>query len=149
VEVSGFDRAMEEQRTAARKAWTGSGDRAEETIWYELKERAGATEFLGYGEEKAEGVVEALVVHGKEVGEAGAATAIAIVVNQTPFYAESGGQTGDRGTIATASGARVKVRDTVKRADSLHVHLGRVEQGKIKVGDAVELEIDHDRRRKL
>jgi len=149
VDAAGFERAMEEQRAAARKAWSGSGERAEETIWFELRDRVGATEFLGYSDEKAEGVVKALVVNGKEVEEAGPGTEVAILVNQTPFYAESGGQTGDHGTIATASGALVKVRDTVKRADALHVHLGTVEQGKIKLGDPVELEIDHDRRRKL
>ncbi len=149
VDAEGFERAMEEQRAAARKAWAGSGERAEETIWFELRDRVGATEFLGYSEEKAEGVVKALVVKGKEIQEAGPGTEVAILVNQTPFYAESGGQTGDYGTIATASGALVKVRDTVKRADALHVHLGKVEQGNIKLGDPVELEIDHDRRRKL
>src|SRR6185503_17512622 len=109
VDAAGFERAMEEQRAAARKAWTGSGERAEETIWFELRDRVGATEFLGYSEEKAEGVVKALVVNGKEVGEAGAGSEVAILVNQTPFYAESGGQTGDQGTIATAGGGRVNV----------------------------------------
>jgi alanyl-tRNA synthetase len=149
VDTEGFDRAMDEQRAAARKAWAGSGERAEETIWFELRDRVGATEFLGYSEEKAEGVVKSIVVKGKEAEEAGPGTDVAILVNQTPFYAESGGQTGDRGTITTPAGATVTVNDTVKRADSLHVHIGKVIAGSIRVGDSVELEIDHDRRRKL
>jgi alanyl-tRNA synthetase len=149
LDTAGFETAMEEQRAAARKAWAGSGERAEETIWFELRDRVGATEFLGYSEEKAEGVVKAIVVKGKETGEAGPGTDVAILVNQTPFYAESGGQTGDQGTITTASGAVVKVHDTVKRAETLHVHLGKVEKGTVKTGDAVELEIDHGRRTKL
>ncbi|MCW5773789.1 MAG: alanine--tRNA ligase, partial [Rhodospirillaceae bacterium] len=146
VDAEGFERAMDEQRAAARKAWAGSGEAAEEKIWFELRDRLGATEFLGYSEEKAEGVVGALVVGGKEAQEAGPGADVAVLVNQTPFYAESGGQLGDRGTIRTAAGAVVKVRDTVKRADSLHVHLGKVESGTIKAGDAVELDIDHARR---
>ncbi len=149
VDVAGFDAAMGEQRAAARKAWAGSGERAEETIWFELRDRVGATEFLGYSEEKAEGVVKALVVKGKETAEAGPGTEVAILVNQTPFYAESGGQTGDRGTMKTPDGATVAVSDTVKRADTLHVHLAKVVAGMLKVGDAVELEIDHARRTKL
>jgi len=149
VDAAGFERAMDEQRAAARKAWAGSGDSAEEKIWFELRDKVGATEFLGYSEEKAEGIVRALVVGGKEAPEAGPGTELAILVNQTPFYAESGGQVGDTGTMRAASGAVIKVRDTVKRADALHVHLGKVEQGTIKTGDAVELEIDHVRRTRI
>jgi alanyl-tRNA synthetase len=149
VDAAGFERAMEEQRAAARRAWAGSGERAEEQIWFELRERVGATEFLGYTEEKAEGVVRAIVAGGKAVDEAAAGAEIAVVVNQTPFYAEAGGQVGDTGTIATAAGALLRVRDTVKRADALHVHLGKVEQGRLEVGDAVELEIDHARRTRI
>jgi len=146
VDSAGFDKAMEEQRAAARKAWAGSGESAEEKIWFELRDKVGATEFLGYSEEKAEGVVRALVVGGKEANEAGPGTDVSILVNQTPFYAESGGQMGDTGTIKSANGAVVKVRDTLKRADALHVHLGKVESGTLRTGDAAELEIDHARR---
>jgi alanyl-tRNA synthetase len=149
VDAAGFEAAMAEQRAAARRAWAGSGEKAEEQIWFELRERVGGTEFLGYSAEKAAGEVRAIVVGGKEAREAAAGTDVAILVNQSPFYAESGGQVGDTGTIATAGGARVAVADTVKRADSLHVHLGKVETGTIKLGAAVELEIDHARRRRL
>ncbi len=146
VDTAGFETAMAEQRAAARRAWAGSGETAEEHIWFELRDRVGATEFLGYTEEKAEAVIRAIVVAGKESGEAAAGTSVALVVNQSPFYAELGGQLGDHGTIRAVGGAVVAVADTVKRAGSLHVHLGKIESGTIKVGDAVELEIDHERR---
>jgi alanyl-tRNA synthetase len=149
VDTAGFERAMEEQRAAARKAWAGSGERAEEQIWFELRDRLGATEFLGYSEEKAEGVVRAIVIGGREAKEAVPDSDVALLANQTPFYAEAGGQVGDTGVIRAASGATIQVRDTVKRADSLHVHLGKVVTGTLKAGDAVELEIDHARRTRI
>jgi alanyl-tRNA synthetase len=149
VDGSGFEAAMAEQRAAARKAWAGSGEKAEEAIWFELRDKTGASEFLGYETERAEGVLRALVVNGKEAASAGAGAEVALVANQTPFYAESGGQQGDTGRIETAEGAVVAVRDTLKRADSLHVHLGRVEKGTVQAGDALTLVVDRARRTRL
>jgi alanyl-tRNA synthetase len=150
VDTAGFDAAMAEQRAAARKAWAGSGEKAEGAVWFDVREKAGATEFLGYETETAEGVVRAIVAGGKSVERAEPGTAVELVVNQTPFYAESGGQAGDRGRIRVAGGnAVVAVTDTVKRAETLHVHVGTVEGGPIKVGDAVELAVDGERRRRL
>ena len=137
---------MEAQREDARKAWKGSGEAKTETIWFELRERVGATEFLGYDTETAEGVVRAIVVDGKEVTGLSAGDKGAIVVNQTPFYGESGGQTGDHGVIRTAEGAVFRVTDTQKRVGDVFVHIGEVEQGSFKPGNAVELHVDHARR---
>jgi alanyl-tRNA synthetase len=147
VDVAGFESAMARQRAAARKAWAGSGDTAQEQIWFELREDVGATEFLGYDADVAEAKVTALVVDGKRVQRAQAGQDVAVIVNQTPFYAESGGQLGDKGSIFTATGTDIVVTDTKKRADALHVHYGTVRKGAIAVGDIVELSIDAERRR--
>jgi alanyl-tRNA synthetase len=147
VDVAGFESAMARQRAAARKAWAGSGDTAQEQIWFELREDVGATEFLGYDADVAEAKVTALVVDGKRVERAQAGQDVAVIVNQTPFYAESGGQLGDKGSIFTATGTDIVVTDTKKRADALHVHYGTVRKGAIAVGDIVELSIDAERRR--
>jgi alanyl-tRNA synthetase len=148
VNLDGFDDAMQRQRAEARANWAGSGEAATETIWFALREKLGATEFLGYDTEKAEGIVLALVAGGKETESASAGDAIALVVNQTPFYGESGGQMGDTGTIS-GDGFSIAVTDTQKKADGLFVHLGTVSEGKVKVGAAVELEVDHARRSRL
>ncbi|MSP83382.1 MAG: alanine--tRNA ligase [Alphaproteobacteria bacterium] len=151
VEHAGFKRAMDRQRAAARANWSGSGDQATETLWFDLRDRVGATEFLGYEVEHAEAKVAALVKGGTEVLEAGADAdaEVAIVVNQTPFYAESGGQMGDVGAITLADGTRITITNTQKKLGSLHVHLGRVDGGRIRVNDDVRLAIDGERRRRL
>jgi len=149
VDTEGFDSAMQRQRAAARKAWSGSGEAATEAVWFEIRERDGATEFLGYDTEVAEGVVTALVVDGKAAETAEAGTEVALMVNQTPFYGESGGQQGDKGAIFSATGAEVAVADTQKKLGDLWVHLGTVTHGKIAVGDIVELRVDGARRRQL
>ncbi len=149
VDHAGFQAAMARQRAAARASWAGSGDRATERVWFEVRERAGATEFLGYGVERAEAKVVALVVAGAEATEAGAGDEVAVVVNQTPFYGESGGQVGDTGVIEGPVGAHVAIADTQKKLGALHVHLGRVTAGRIAVGDDVRLAIDGARRRAL
>ncbi|MCO5065655.1 MAG: alanine--tRNA ligase [Rhizobiaceae bacterium] len=148
VNLDGFQDAMERQKAEARANWAGSGEAATETIWFGLREKLGATEFLGYDTEKAEGVVLAIVQDGKEIAEAGEGSQAAIVVNQTPFYGESGGQMGDTGTIS-GEGFRFAVTDTQKKADGLFVHLGKVTKGAIRTGAAVELEVAHDRRSRL
>lgn len=146
VDTKAFDAAMETQREDARRAWKGSGEAQTEAIWFEIKERSGATEFLGYATETAEGVIGAIVIDGKETKGLNAGQAGALVVNQTPFYGESGGQTGDHGVIRSADGAVFRVTDTQKRAGDVIVHLGHLEKGALKPGDAVELIVDHGRR---
>src|SRR5262249_2359207 len=140
-----FNAAMEAQREKARASWAGSGEAATDALWFTLREKAGATEFLGYETERAEGVVAALVRDGQEVAELRAGETGAVVVNQTPFYAESGGQVGDTG-VRSADGVRFRVTDTQKKAADGFVHLGTVEQGTLKVGTALALEVDHRRR---
>ncbi len=149
VDAEGFEQAMERQRAEARRKWAGSGEAATETVWFELREKVGATEFLGYDTETAEGVVKAIVVDGKPVGEAAEGASVAVLVNQTPFYGESGGQMGDAGVIKTAGGATIEISDTLKKLGDLHVHVGKVASGKVALGDAVELIVDHERRTKL
>ena len=149
VDVNGFNAAMERQRAEARKAWAGSGDTGAEKIWFQVRDRVGATEFLGYDADMAEGRVAALVVNGAEVQEAASGTEVAIVVNQTPFYGESGGQMGDSGAMFTAKGTEVAVSDSQKQAGDLVVHYGKVNRGALKVGDFVELRIDVERRNAL
>jgi alanyl-tRNA synthetase len=149
VDLAGFDAAMERQRTAARKSWTGSGDVASENVWFEVREKVGATEFLGYATEIAEARVTALVVGGASVERAEAGTEALIVVNQTPFYAESGGQAGDTGIMFSAGGTEAAVSDTLKKANDLHVHLAKLGRGGLAVGDIVELRVDSARRGKL
>ncbi|HTS42426.1 MAG TPA: alanine--tRNA ligase [Xanthobacteraceae bacterium] len=145
VDVAGFNDAMERQRKKARASWAGSGEAATETVWFSLREKLGATEFLGYETERAEGVVAALVRDGKEVDALKTGESGAVVVNQTPFYGESGGQVGDTGTMS-ADGVRFKVTDTQKKAGDLFVHYGTVEQGALKPGLALALDVDHARR---
>ncbi len=146
VDVDGFNRAMEHQRAEARRAWAGSGEAATEAVWFAIRERNGPTEFLGYETELAEGQVAAIVVDGTEVQTASEGQGVAIVCNQTPFYAESGGQIGDSGAMCTAAGARVVVTDTQKRLGDVWVHIGAVETGEVRVGDHVEMEVSHGRR---
>ncbi len=142
VDQSGFDAAMEKQKAEARKAWSGSGDAATETLWFELREDLGATEFLGYENEAAEGVVTALVRDGAQVDSLKAGDEGFIVTNQTPFYAESGGQAGDKGTLKGPKGA-AQVTDTLKKLGDMHVHAITVSQGEITKGEAVDLVVDH------
>jgi alanyl-tRNA synthetase len=145
VDLTGFDASMERQREKARASWAGSGEAATETVWFALREKVGATEFLGYETETADGVISAVVRDGKEVPALATGEAGAVVLNQTPFYGESGGQVGDTG-IMTGDGVRFAVTDTQKRAGDVFVHSGVVEQGTLKPGQALTLEVDHTRR---
>jgi alanyl-tRNA synthetase len=146
VDTKAFDAAMQKQKDEARRAWKGSGEAATEEIWFEIKEETGASEFLGYDTETAEGEIRALVQGGKPVKALKAGDEAALILNQTPFYGESGGQVGDTGVIRGAKGALFRVTDTQKKLGDLFVHLGRVEKGSFKAGEAVELEVDHARR---
>jgi alanyl-tRNA synthetase len=148
VDVEGFEAAMERQRQRARASWAGSGEAATEAVWFSLRDRVGATEFLGYETEVAEGIVLALVRDGREVDRLAAGEEGIVVVNQTPFYAESGGQVGDTGVIHTDK-VRFQVTGTDKRVGDLFVHFGRVEAGVLERDLAVELEVDHQRRRSI
>ena len=145
VDTDAFNAAMERQREKARASWAGSGEAATEAVWFALREKVGASEFLGYETESAEGVVAALVKDGKDVAELKQGESGAVVLNQTPFYGESGGQVGDTG-VMSADGVRFRVADTQKKAGDLFVHLGTLEQGTLKVGAALALEVDHGRR---
>jgi alanyl-tRNA synthetase len=144
VDLDGFNAAMAEQKARARAAWAGSGEAATESLWFDLKEQLGASEFLGYDTETAEAEIAALVVEGQVRQSAPAGAEVAVVLNQTPFYAESGGQVGDAGLI-TADGLRIAVRDTQKKL-GLFVHLGVVEEGTARPGTAVRAEVSHARR---
>ena len=146
VDKDGFDAAMAQQKAAARAAWKGSGEAADSEVWFDIAERVGATEFTGYTANTGEAQVVALVQGGKEVDSAGAGEAVTVIVNQTPFYGESGGQSGDAGTITGADGLTLAVSDTAKPLGRLHAHNAQVQAGTIKVGDVVKLDIDVVRR---
>lgn len=148
VDLTGFNDAMQRQKAEARASWAGSGDKAQETVWFELKEKFGATEFLGYSAETAEGQVLAIVKDGKVVDQASAGEEVQIVVNQTPFYGESGGQMGDTGEIV-GEGFSLSVSDTQKKGEGVFVHVAAVQNGIVKAGDAVQLNVDHARRSRL
>jgi alanyl-tRNA synthetase len=142
VDRAGFDAAMARQKAAARAAWKGSGDAASGEVWFDLAERLGATEFTGYAATEGEGQVLALVRDGREVDSAGAGDSVTVLTNQTPFYGESGGQSGDTGVISGGDGLKLVVNDTSKPLGRLHAHQATVESGTIKVGDTVRLAID-------
>ena len=146
VDTAGFEAAMQRQKAEARKAWKGSGEAATEAIWFEVAEKTGATEFLGYDAEIAAGEIVALVKDGKEAKSLKAGDAAAIIVNQTPFYGESGGQVGDEGTITGPKGSLFRVTDTQKKAGGVFIHFGKVEHGGFVVGETVDLTVDHAKR---
>ena len=146
VDLPGFETAMQQQRARARAAWTGSGEAATDTVWFDLREKLGATEFLGYSTESAEGEILAIVAGGAAVERAGSGADVALILNQTPFYAESGGQVGDTGVITGPGGLVVRITDTQKKLGDVFVHLGHVEAGEASVGQAVVAEVEHARR---
>ena len=146
IDKIAFDLAMERQRAEARKAWVGSGETATETLWFTLKERVGVTEFLGYEAEKSEGIVSALIHEGHEAFHLKAGDRGAIILTQTPFYGESGGQVGDTGVIKGRD-IRFTVENTTKKLGDLIVHEGFLEEGELKPDLVLELEVDHLRRK--
>jgi alanyl-tRNA synthetase len=149
IDEAGFTTAMEEQKAKARAAWSGSGEAATEEVWFDINDRDGATEFLGYETETAEGVITSLIKDGAEVKSASKGDEVAVLANQTTFFGESGGQQGDAGVIKTEKGAIIEITDTQKKLGALHVHLGKVTEGDVKVGDAAEFRVDHTRRSSL
>ena len=149
VDRSGFDAAMAEQKAAARAAWKGSGEKASDEIWFDLAEELGATEFTGYGATSGEGQVVAIIRDGARVESAQTGETVTILTNQTPFYGESGGQTGDSGTITTPEGLSATVVETGKALGRLHTHQTVIDAGQIKVGDKVHLAVDVARRDRI
>ena len=145
VDREGFEAAMAEQKRAARAAWKGSGDKGSDELWFDLAEEKGGTEFTGYTSEEGEGEVVALIKGGARVDRAGAGDEVDIVLNQTPFYAESGGQVGDAG-IAGNDKAKARIFDTQKHLGRLWAHRAKIESGEIKIGDALHLIVDGERR---
>lgn len=148
VDKDEFDQAMQHQRQLARAAWTGSGDTQDEAVWFDLKEKHGSTEFMGYSHTSIEGTVLALVKEGKITDALSAGEDGYLVVNQTPFYGESGGQVGDTGHLVATS-VKADITNTQKKADGLIVHHVNVASGALTVGQAVSLKIDQDRRSQL
>ena len=148
VDTKEFDEAMAQQKAAARAAWTGSGDQKQETIWFEILEAVGPSDFLGYETTHAEGLVLALIKDDKQVESASTGEQIAIITNQTPFYAESGGQIGDTGEFRTDK-ATVSIKDTLSRVKNLVVHYGEVIKGTLSLRDTVDMVVDAERRIKL
>ena len=146
VDRAGFDAAMAEQKRAARAAWKGSGAKASDELWFDLVEEVGATEFTGYGSDVGEGVILALVRDGVRVDHAASGEQVEVIVNQTPFYGESGGQVGDAGRISSDNGLQADVADTSKQLGKLFVHHTTIAAGQVKVGDTVRLAIDVVRR---
>jgi len=148
VDTAGFDKAMDEQRAKARAAWAGSGETADQAIWFDVRQKVGATEFLGYDAEKAEGKVVAIVLDGKEVSSLKPGQKGWLIVNQTPFYGESGGQQGDTGRFV-AAGGEAAIHDVQKMVGDLWIHHADVEKGEINVGDYVVMTVDPIRRAQL
>ncbi|MCC6305410.1 MAG: alanine--tRNA ligase [Rhodobacteraceae bacterium] len=144
VDVAGFEAAMAAQKARARAAWAGSGETAEAAVWFDLAERHGATEFLGHDTEAAEGAIVALVAEGRSVAAAEAGARVQVVLNQTPFYAEAGGQVGDEGSLVTETG-RARITDT-RRAQGLFVHHAEIVAGRIATGQGAALAVDGGRR---
>jgi alanyl-tRNA synthetase len=146
VDTGGFNEAMQRQKAEARKAWAGSGEASDEGKWFAIKDELGATEFLGYDAERAEGTIIAIIKDGARVQSAKAGESVRILTNQTPFYAESGGQIGDQGAMESPRGGGI-VEDTEKKLGALHVHVVKIVKGELRVGDGVDLKVDGERRR--
>ena len=149
VDRAGFDVAMAEQKAAARAAWKGSGEKASDEIWYDIAEELGSTEFIGYAATEGEATVVALIRDGVRVNTAITGDEVVILTNQTPFYAESGGQVGDVGIITGDAGFEAEVEDTSKPLGRLHAHRAVIEGGEVKVGDAVSLKVDVEHRNEV
>jgi len=145
VDEDGFKAAMEQQKAAARASWSGSGDAATDAVWFDIRDDIGATDFLGYKTETAKGQVTAIVKDGARVETATAGDEVMVVTNQTPFYGESGGQMGDIGMLS-ADGLKLEITDTQKKLGDVHVHVGKVDEGTLNVGDEVTLDVDHAHR---
>jgi alanyl-tRNA synthetase len=145
VDNIGFEKSMEESKKLARANWKGSGDKSVEEKWFKVREELRATEFLGYVHDKTEGIILKISKDNEFIEEAKTGDEVEIITNQTPFYGESGGQVGDQGTISTNK-SKITIKDTLKKMGDLHVHLGKIDSGSIKVGDIVNLKINIEKR---
>ena len=145
IDEAGFEAAMQKQREMARAAWVGSGDAATETLWFELSQDLGVTEFVGYDTEIAQGIVKAIVQDGKITDSAPVNSEVVIIANQTPFYGESGGQVGDAGKIL-GEGFEIEITDTQKKLGKIWAHYGKVTKGSVKKDSAIEMQVDATRR---
>ena len=148
IDSEKFQSLMEESKELAKKNWKGSGDSAVDDIWFSIKDKLGASEFLGYETDRAEGIILALLKDNKEVDQLNENDEGMIIVNQTPFYGESGGQVGDTGQII-AGNFKFEISDVQKKLGDLFVHYGKVKSGKIKIKDHVEMKIDVERRNNI
>jgi alanyl-tRNA synthetase len=146
VELENFEAAMAKQKATARASWVGSGEQQDDSIWFQVLERVGASEFLGYDTVEAQGLVQALIVKGQEVSESQEGQEMLLVLNQTPFYGESGGQMGDTGVMTSDEGLIIDIQNTTKKLGDLHVHQGIIKQGKVRVGQPLTLKVDAERR---
>ena len=145
VDMDGFNAAMDKQKADARASWVGSGDAASEKLWFDILDEVGPTDFLGYDSERAEAIVKAIVKDGEKADALKKGEQGIIITNQSPFYAESGGQVGDTGHLSS-DGFDAIISDTKKQVGQLWAHHAKVDKGEIKIGDAVEMIVDHDRR---
>ena len=146
VDRAGFDAAMAEQKAAARAAWKGSGEKASDELWYDIAEEVGPTEFTGYSGTEGEGVVQAIVKDGARVDSAREGETVTLVLNQTPFYGESGGQVGDAGKLTSLKGFEGIVEDTSKPLGKLHTLRTRIAKGEVSAGETVHQSVDAGRR---
>ena len=149
VDRAGFDAAMAEQKAQARAAWKGSGEKASDELWFDLAEEFGSTEFIGYSGHEGEGVVLAILKDGKRVEEANEGETVTILMNQTPFYGESGGQIGDAGKLTSLNGFVGEVHDTTKPLGKLHALRTRIAKGQVGVGNVLHQLVDADRRNQI
>jgi alanyl-tRNA synthetase len=149
VDRAGFDAAMAEQKAAARAAWKGSGEKASDDLWFDIAEEVGPTEFTGYAGHEGEGIVQAIVTDGRRVETAKQGETVTIVVNQTPFYGESGGQVGDAGKLQSLNGFEGEVEDTSKPLGKLHALRTRIAKGEVSVGDTLQQSVDAERRAQI
>jgi alanyl-tRNA synthetase len=149
VDRDGFDEAMGRQKAAARAAWKGSGEKASDELWFDLAEEFGSTEFIGYSGDEGEGVVLAIVKDGQRGQSAKAGESVQVLLNQTPFYGESGGQIGDTGKLTTLKGFQGDIEDVNKPLGKLHVLLTKVAKGELSVGETVHQKVDSERRDRI
>ncbi|AIL12479.1 alanyl-tRNA synthetase [Candidatus Paracaedimonas acanthamoebae] len=149
VELEGFEAAMAKQKAAARASWVGSGEQQDDSIWFQVLERNGASEFLGYDTVEAQGLVQTLIVKGQEVSESHEGQEVLLVLNQTPFYGESGGQMGDTGFMISDEELTIEIQNTTKKLSDLYVHHGLIKKGKVRLGQALTLKVNAERRNLL
>lgn len=149
VDIAGFEKSMENQRENSRKSWNETGQNSGDKVWFKIKEVNGSTEFVGYDRLESQSELVAIIQNGENVQELKAGEDAVLCFSQTPFYAESGGQAGDHGIIRFDSGASFIVKDVLKKANELHAHVGKIVEGKIRLGELATLDVNGDRRTRI